>query len=82
MLLTSALKFGAYLLTGLVGLLSDVLESLVNLVAALVTLWALTFTARPPDTEHAFRHNKAEYFSSALEGTLILVAADTIAVAA
>lgn len=81
-LLTIALKLGAYLLTGSVGLLSDALESLVNLVAALVALWALTFAARPPDAEHAFGHNKAEYFSSALEGTLILVAAASIAVAA
>ena len=81
-LLTIALKFGAYVLTGSVGLLSDALESLVNLVAALVALWALTFAARPPDAEHAFGHNKAEYFSSALEGTLILVAAVSIAVAA
>lgn len=81
-LLTIALKFGAYLLTGSVGLLSDALESLVNLVAALVALWALTFAARPPDAEHTFGHNKAEYFSSALEGTLILVAAASIAVAA
>lgn len=81
-LLTIALKFGAYLLTGSVGLLSDALESLVNLVAAVVALWALTFAARPPDAEHAFGHNKAEYFSSALEGTLILVAAVSIAIAA
>lgn len=81
-LLTIALKFGAYVLTGSVGLLSDALESLVNLVAALVALWALTFAARPPDAEHAFGHDKAEYFSSALEGTLILVAAASIAVAA
>ena len=81
-LLTIALKLGAYLLTGSVGLLSDALESLVNLVAALVALWALTFAARPPDAEHAFGHNKAEYFSSALEGTLILVAAASIAIAA
>lgn len=79
---TIALKFGAYVLTGSVGLLSDALESLVNLVAALVALWALTFAARPPDAEHAFGHDKAEYFSSALEGTLILVAAASIAVAA
>ena len=81
-LLTIALKFGAYVLTGSVGLLSDALESLVNLVAALVALWALTFAARPPDAEHAFGHNKAEYFSSALEGTLIIVAAVSIAIAA
>ena len=70
------------MLTGSVGLLSDALESLVNLVAAVVALWALTFASRPPDAEHAFGHNKAEYFSSALEGTLILVAAASIAIAA
>lgn len=81
-MLTIALKFGAYWLTGSVGLLSDAIESLVNLVAAVVALWALTFAAKPADAEHAFGHSKAEYFSSALEGTLILVAAASIAVEA
>lgn len=80
--LTIALKFGAYWLTGSVGLLSDAIESLVNLVAAVVALWALTFAAKPADAEHAFGHSKAEYFSSALEGSLILVAAASIAVEA
>lgn len=81
-LLTIALKFGAYVLTGSVGLLSDALESGVNLAAALVAFWALGFAAKPPDADHAFGHSKAEYFSSGLEGALILVAALSIAIAA
>jgi cation diffusion facilitator family transporter len=81
-LATMALKFGAYRLTGSVGLLSDALESVVNLVAALVALWALWLAARPADAVHAYGHTKAEYFSSAIEGALIVVAAASIAVAA
>lgn len=80
--LTIALKFGAYLLTGSVGLLSDALESGVNLAAALVAFWAISFAAKPPDATHAFGHSKAEYFSSGLEGALILVAAVSIGVTA
>jgi cation diffusion facilitator family transporter len=80
--ITIALKFGAYKLTGSVGLLSDAFESIVNLVAALAAFWALSYAAKPPDAEHTFGHFKAEYFSSALEGCLILVAAGSIAVAA
>lgn len=76
------LKFTAFWLTGSVGLLSDAVESIVNLVAAGVALWALTLAARPPDIGHPFGHSKAEYFSSALEGILILVAAGSIAVTA
>lgn len=72
---TISLKAGAYLLTGSVGLLSDALESLVNLVAAIVALIALWVAEKEPDEEHAYGHAKAEYFSSGLEGTLILVAA-------
>lgn len=72
---TISLKFVAYLLTGSVGLFSDAAESVVNLVAAVAALWALTLAARPPDEEHAFGHNKAEYFSSGLESALIIVAA-------
>jgi cation diffusion facilitator family transporter len=79
---TIGLKFGAYGLTGSVGLLSDAFESIVNLVAALAAFWALSYAAKPPDAEHTFGHSKAEYFSSALEGVLILVAAVSIAVAA
>ena len=73
--LTIGLKVGAYLLTGSVGLFSDAAESLVNLVAAAAALWALTVALRPPDEEHAFGHNKAEYFSSGLESALIIIAA-------
>ncbi|MBD2435364.1 cation diffusion facilitator family transporter [Nostoc sp. FACHB-110] len=80
--ITIALKFGAYLLTSSVGLLSDAIESCVNLVAALVALWALTYAAKPADAEHTFGHSKAEYFSSGAEGALILVAAISIAVEA
>jgi cation diffusion facilitator family transporter len=76
--LTIALKAGAYLLTGSVGLLSDALESVVNLVGALMALAMLTIAARPADEEHDFGHSKAEYFSSGVEGTLILLAAASI----
>jgi cation diffusion facilitator family transporter len=81
-LLNIALKFGAYLLTGSVGLLSDALESGVNLVAAIVAVWAITYAAKPADDTHTFGHSKAEYFSSGVEGALILVAAVSIAIAA
>ena len=80
--LTIGLKAAAYLLTGSVGLLSDALESLVNLVGALMALAMLTIAAQPSDEEHAFGHSKAEYFSSGVEGTLILGAAVGIVVAA
>lgn len=80
--ITISLKFGAYLLTGSVGLFSDAAESMVNLVAAVAALWALTLALRPPDEEHAFGHNKAEYFSSGLESALILIAAVWIGVTA
>ncbi len=73
------LKGGAYLITGSVGLLSDALESLVNLLAAVIALVALSVAARPADEDHAYGHNKAEYFSSGFEGGLILVAAVSIA---
>lgn len=76
------LKTIAFWVTGSVGLLSDAVESIANLVAAAVALWALTLANRPPDENHAFGHSKAEYFSSALEGILILVAAGGIAVTA
>jgi cation diffusion facilitator family transporter len=81
-LVTIVLKSAAYLLTGSVGLLSDALESLVNLVAALVAVWALTLASRPADAEHAYGHSKAEYIASAVEGLLILVAAFSIGWAA
>jgi cation diffusion facilitator family transporter len=72
---TIALKGGAYLLTGSVGIFSDAAESLVNLLAAVVALWALVSAARPPDEEHSYGHTKAEYFASGFEGVLILGAA-------
>jgi cation diffusion facilitator family transporter len=78
-LVTMALKTLAWRLTGSVGLLSDALESLVNLAAAVMTLAMLQVAARPPDEGHAFGHAKAEYFASAVEGALILVAAVGIA---
>src|SRR5436190_7711515 len=81
-LLTMAIKTAAYVLTGSVGLLSDAVESTVNLVGALMALWMLTVAAREPDEEHAYGHSKAEYFSSGVEGTLIVFAAVSIAAAA
>jgi cation diffusion facilitator family transporter len=81
-LATIVLKFTAYHLTGSVGLLSDALESIVNLVAAVAALGALTFAIKPPDSGHTFGYSKAEYFSSALEGLLILVAAISIIITA
>lgn len=79
---TIALKVTAYFLTGSVGLLSDALESIVNLVGALMALAMLTLAARPADEEHAYGHTKAEYFSSGVEGALILLAAVSIAATA
>jgi cation diffusion facilitator family transporter len=80
--LTIALKIGAWKLTGSVGLLSDAAESVVNLVAAAIALWALGLAARPPDERHAYGYTKAEYFSSGVEGFLIIAAACGIGVAA
>jgi cation diffusion facilitator family transporter len=79
---TMALKAAAYLVTGSVGLLSDALESMVNLAGALMALTMLTIAARPADEEHAYGHSKAEYFSSGVEGALILIAAASIGFAA
>jgi cation diffusion facilitator family transporter len=79
---TILLKGWAYLLTGSVGLLSDALESFVNLAGALMALSMLNIAARPPDEDHPYGHGKAEYFSAGVEGTLILIAAVSIAVAA
>lgn len=78
---TIVLKAVAYKLTGSVGLLSDAIESLVNLVGGIMALSMLTVAARPPDEDHAYGHGKAEYFSSGVEGTLILIAAVSIGVA-
>lgn len=74
-LVTMIVKFIGYFLTGSVGLFSDAAESIVNLVAAFVGLWALTLAAMPADEDHAYGHTKSEYFSSGVEGALILVAA-------
>ncbi|WP_418319961.1 cation diffusion facilitator family transporter [Piscinibacter sakaiensis] len=71
---TIALKAGAWWLTGSVGLLSDALESLVNLAGATFALMMVTLAAQPADDEHPYGHHKAEYFSSGFEGVLILVA--------
>jgi cation diffusion facilitator family transporter len=79
---TIGLKTTAYLITGSVGLLSDALESIVNLAGSLMALAMLTVAARPPDDNHAYGHSKAEYFSSVVEGGLILVAAGSIGLAA
>ena len=77
-LVTLALKTIAYLVTDSVGMLSDAMESTVNLAAALMALTMLTIAARPADDDHAFGHSKAEYFSSGVEGALILIAAVSI----
>lgn len=76
------LKAVAYFVTGSVGLLSDAIESVVNLVGAVMALWMLSVAAREPDEDHAYGHTKAEYFSSGVEGSLILFAALSIATAA
>jgi len=74
-IMTIVLKAGAYFLTGSVGLLSDAIESLVNLAGAIMALIMLTIAARPADEDHVYGHSKAEYFSSVTEGILILGAA-------
>lgn len=79
---TIGLKLAAWLFTGSVGLLSDALESGVNLVGGIIALAMLEVASRPADKDHAFGHSKAEYFSSGIEGTLILFAAMAIAYAA
>jgi cation diffusion facilitator family transporter len=81
-LTTIVLKSAAYWLTGSVGLLSDAAESIVNLIGASVALIMLTIAARPADASHAYGHSKAEYFSSGIEGVLIVIAAFAITGAA
>jgi cation diffusion facilitator family transporter len=81
-LVTISMKTGAWLVTGSVGLLSDAIESVVNLVAALVALVVILWSTRPPDEDHAYGHEKADYVSAGFEGALILLAALTIAYAA
>jgi cation diffusion facilitator family transporter len=73
-LVTMALKGAAAWLTGSLGLLSDALESFVNLGAALIALYTLRVAIRQPDEKHPFGYSKAEYFSSAVEGGLIVLA--------
>ncbi len=79
---TILLKGVAYYVTGSVGLLSDAIESFINLAAAVTAFVLLTIALKPPDREHPFGHNKAEYFSSIIEGTLIFLAAVAITVTA
>lgn len=81
-LATIILKSYAYWLTGSVGLLSDALESLINLAAAIIVVIALSIAVRPPDDNHAYGHEKIEYFSSGAEGIMILLAAFSIGVTA
>jgi len=73
--LTISLKTTAYFYTGSIGLLSDALESVINLVAAVFALLMIKIAAQPPDADHTFGHDKAEYFSSGIEGVLIFFAA-------
>lgn len=80
--ITITLKFVAWRITGSVGLLSDAAESVVNLVAAVAVLIALKVAAMPADKNHHFGHTKAEYFSAAVEGMMIFVAAVVIVVSA
>lgn len=79
---TITLKSTAYFLTGSVGLLSDALESFVNLAAAIVALFALRILTRPADDEFTFGYSKVEYFSSGFEGGMILLAAAGIVITA
>lgn len=81
-ILTILLKSYAYWLTDSVSLLSDALESLINLAAAIIVLIALSIAAKPPDDSHPYGHEKIEYFSSGAEGIMILLAAFSIAVTA
>lgn len=72
--LTIGMKYAAYAVTGSVGLFSDALESCVNLLAAVTAYFSLLYAARPADPSHTYGHEKIEFFSSGLEGVLILVA--------
>lgn len=81
-LVTMGIKAAAYRLTGSVGILSDALESGVNLVGAIMATAMLAIAARPADEDHPFGHQKAEYFASGVEAALIVVAAIGIAAAA
>ncbi len=78
-IVTIALKSAAYFYTGSVSLLSDAMESFINLAAAALALWMIKIAAQPPDDDHEFGHDKAEYFSSGIEGALIFIASLSIA---
>jgi len=80
--LTITLKAIAYYVTDSVGFLSDAMESIINLVAGIVAFLMLKIAFNPPDKEHPFGHDKAEYFSSLIEGSLIIIAAIGIGIAA
>src|SRR5260221_4412572 len=79
---TITLKAFAWWLTGSVGLLSDALESVVNLAAALLALSMLRLSASPPDADHPYGFSKAEYFSAGIEGALIVLSSACIGWAA
>jgi len=81
-ILTMGLKLVAWRITGSIGLFSDAMESFVNLIGGLMALAMLTIAKRPADEDHPYGHDKAEYFSSGVEGTLILIAALSIGFAA
>ncbi|MDQ3635039.1 MAG: cation diffusion facilitator family transporter [Acidobacteriota bacterium] len=81
-IVTILLKTSVYFYTNSVGLLSDALESIINLAAAILAVWMIKIAERPPDDNHEFGHDKAEYFSSGIEGTLITLAALGIIVTA
>ena len=74
-ILTLGLKTAAWKMTGSVGLLSDALESIVNVIASFIALATVWVSARPADEDHAYGHTKVEYFASGFEGGLILIAA-------
>ena len=76
--LVLALKMIAWRLTGSVALYSDALESIVNVAASLVALWALRLAAKPADANHPYGHEKAEFFAAVVEGVLIILAALSI----
>jgi len=81
-ILTIVLKFSAFWLSNSVSLLSDAVESLINLAAGMIAMWALWLAGKPADEDHHYGHAKAEYFSSGAEGVLIFVAAVSITAAA
>ena len=81
-LATFGIKAAAAWLTNSVGMWSDALETVTNIVAALVALWAIRLASRPADDNHNFGHGKAEYISAAIEGAMIFVAAAAILISA